>query len=128
MIEEEELVPIVEPIPAPVPAVVVPVVPPPSKKITKTATPKKVVEKPVNAQTELAEDPPATTGTVQITGAEAYLEGPNGRVEPGALLPGSYDLFANVAGGQFRRVRSITIEAGQNLQFHCGMGTCRQVN
>lgn len=62
----------------------------------------------------------ATRGTITLSGAEGWLEGPGGRVGFGSLPPGSYRVM--VDGAEVARVE---LAAGEQVAVRCGFGQCR---
>lgn len=119
--------------PAPAPAEVLPATP--------AETPPTPAEPPVAAQpvasvpkrlgTPAAPVTPSasgsTTGLVLVSGAQAYLLGPAGKLPTGGVAPGSYELFAQAKpNGEFESQGTINVVAGDRIIFKCGLGTCRR--
>jgi hypothetical protein len=64
---------------------------------------------------------------VLVSGAQAYLLGPAGKLPTGGVAPGSYELFAQAKpNGEFESQGTINVVAGDRIIFKCGLGTCRR--
>ncbi|MFN7146306.1 MAG: hypothetical protein ACK4YP_21210 [Myxococcota bacterium] len=62
-----------------------------------------------------------------VSGGQAYLVGPDGRLPIGSVPAGSYELFAQArADGDFTSQGSLTVSAGERIVYKCGLGTCRR--
>ena len=67
-------------------------------------------------------------GLLLVSGAQAYLVGPFGRMPVGGVAPGSYELFAQPRpDGEFESQGTIAVGAGERIVFKCGLGTCRRL-
>ncbi len=68
-----------------------------------------------------------TQGLLLVSGAQAYLVGPYGRMPVGGVAPGSYELFAQLrADGDFESQGTLSVAAGERIVYKCGLGTCRR--
>jgi len=79
----------------------------------------------VSATTEDPSDP-ATQGRVSIVGAEGHLVGPGGRVALGAVDPGTYEVFTQEGEAEAVSLGTISVAAGDEVEFRCGFGTCKR--
>jgi len=77
--------------------------------------------------------PPPAAGTVAqglilVSGGQAYLLGPEGRMSVGGVNPGTYELFAQTRpGGEPESQGSVVIKSGDRIVYKCGLGTCRRL-
>ena len=68
------------------------------------------------------------SGLVMVSGAQAYLMGPSGRMPLGSVSPGSYELFTQMgASTEFDSQGSFQIAAGERVVYRCGLGTCKRL-
>jgi hypothetical protein len=82
---------------------------------------------PEPAATPPAEAPAAAaTGdaVLLVVGAQSYLVGDQGRLPPGSVPPGSYQVWVE-AGGNFVQAGVFSVAAGERITVRCGFGTCR---
>jgi hypothetical protein len=64
---------------------------------------------------------------VLVSGAQAYLMGPSGRVPVGGVAVGTYELFVQSgSSNEFQSLGSITVGTGDRVVYRCGLGTCRR--
>jgi hypothetical protein len=75
------------------------------------------------------EDPVATDskGSILVSGASAWLVGPEGQVSPGAHEAGSYEVFVDMGGTMPLSLGAVQLSAGDAIQFNCGFGTCKRI-
>lgn len=71
-----------------------------------------------------ADVPADADGVLLVAGAQAYLVGDQGRVPPGSVSPGTYQVWVE-SGGNFVQAGVFTVAAGERLAVRCGFGTCR---
>jgi len=94
-----------------------------SKTSTKSSTTPAAASTP-----EAATSSDGDEASIRVEGANAYLMGPTGRVSPGPVYPGVYEVFAETSkGAGFSSVAKVTVKEGQKILFKCGFGTCRLV-
>jgi hypothetical protein len=66
-------------------------------------------------------------GLVLLSGAQAYLMGPNGRVPLGGVPAGTYELFVQSEGAEFTSQGTFPVAAGERVVWKCGLGTCKRL-
>jgi len=69
---------------------------------------------------------PAVRGRVGIVGAKGYLVGESGRVELGAVDPGVYEVFTKDGDAAAVSLGTVSVAAGDQIEFRCGFGTCKR--
>jgi hypothetical protein len=62
-----------------------------------------------------------------VSGANAWLVGPEGRVSPGTHDDGTYEVFVDMDGGVPLSLGTVELSAGEAIQFNCGFGTCKRI-
>jgi serine/threonine protein kinase len=68
------------------------------------------------------------SGLILVSGAQAYLVGPNGRMPVGGVAVGNYELFAQTkAEGDFESQGTVSVSDGERIVYKCGLGTCRRL-
>ncbi len=68
------------------------------------------------------------TGVLLVSGGQAYLMGPAGRLSTGSVAPGSYELFAQTRpSGEFESQGTVAVTSGARIVYKCGLGTCRRL-
>ncbi len=71
--------------------------------------------------------PTSASGLVLVSGAQAYLVGPSGRMPVGSVAAGSYELFVQTrSDGDFESQGTVRVEGGDRIVYKCGLGTCRR--
>ena len=73
---------------------------------------------------EPAEEVPAE-GILRVIGGTAWLQGADGRHEPGVVPAGHYTLMAAPDGASPEDLGAVEVGAGDTLVVRCGFGTCR---
>ena len=63
---------------------------------------------------------------MSIVGAEGHLVGPGGRVALGAVDPGTYEVFTQEGEAEAVSLGTISVAAGDEVEFRCGFGTCKR--
>jgi serine/threonine protein kinase len=77
--------------------------------------------------------PPAGTpaggsGLLLVSGAQAYLIGPGGKMPVGSVAAGSYELFAQThPNAEFESQGTVAVGNGERIVYKCGLGTCRRL-
>ncbi len=67
-------------------------------------------------------------GLILVSGGQAYLVGPAGRMSVGGVNPGSYELFAQTRpGGEPESQGTVVVKSGDRIVYKCGLGTCRRL-
>ena len=88
---------------------------------------------PAASTSQASSAPPAPrrvqqTSSITFEGTEGYLVGPSGKVAPGALPPGSYEVYlAQAQGSEPTLFESVTLSLGDEVLFRCGFGACRRI-
>ena len=67
------------------------------------------------------------SGLVLVSGGQAYLVGPAGRMPVGSVVAGSYELFVQTrSDGDFESQGTVIVNGGDRIIYKCGLGTCRR--
>lgn len=67
------------------------------------------------------------SGLVLVSGAQAYLVGPNGRLPVGSVSAGAYELWVQARpDADFESQGTIQVGVGDRIVYKCGLGTCRR--
>jgi len=83
-------------------------------------------EQAPEADETTASDVQTTFASITVVGASGYLMGPSGRSPLGEVPAGSYEVFAEPKAGEGYLTLGVHgVEAGDNLIFRCGFGSCR---
>ncbi|MES2641430.1 MAG: hypothetical protein V4850_18200 [Myxococcota bacterium] len=70
----------------------------------------------------------AASGVLLVSGGQAFLMGPAGRMSTGSVAPGSYELYAQTRpNGEFESQGTIAVASGERITYKCGLGTCRRL-
>ncbi|MDP2311797.1 MAG: hypothetical protein Q8P41_02755 [Pseudomonadota bacterium] len=68
------------------------------------------------------------SGLILVSGGQAYLLGPNGRMPTGSVAPGSYELWVQTRPeGEFQSQGMVPVSGGDRIVYKCGLGTCRRL-
>jgi hypothetical protein len=89
--------------------------------------PAQVRSSPSPTVTEPPPEAAETKGSINVSGAIAWLVGPGGRVNPGTHDEGSYEVFVNMNGDAPLSLGTVELNAGEAIQFNCGFGTCKRI-
>ncbi|MFZ5481533.1 MAG: protein kinase domain-containing protein [Myxococcota bacterium] len=72
--------------------------------------------------------PPEGSGLVLVSGGQAYLVGPKGKVPTGSVAAGTYELFVQPRpDGDFESQGTLVVASGDRIVWKCGLGTCRRL-
>ena len=64
-------------------------------------------------------------GVFRVIGGSAWLQGSDGRHEPGVVPAGHYTLVATPEGGSAQDLGAVDLGPGDTVVVRCGFGTCR---
>lgn len=110
-----------------------PITPPPSAKptgSTERSAPKASAgatdnARPTSARAPSAPSAPAGSAAFEVVGGSGYLLAGGKRIGPGAVPPGTYEVFAQVGEAAPSALGTVTLTEGGRLRVRCGFGQCR---